>query len=142
MSDVISGKKIGIVLVTHGNLAMELIKVMEHVVGSQDQVVAISIGPEDDMEQRRLDILKSVQSVDDGLGVIILTDMFGGTPSNLAISIMEQAKIDIIAGVNLPMLIKLASVRSTETIAEAVSQAREAGQKYIMVASQVLGQSE
>ena len=126
---------------THGNLAMELIKVMEHVVGVQEQVAAVSIGPDDDMEQRRLDILQSVQSVDDGLGVIILTDMFGGTPSNLAISIMEQANIDIIAGVNLPMLIKLASVRSTETIIESVSQAREAGQKYIMVASQVLGQS-
>ena len=139
MTDDTSKDMIGVVLVTHGNLARELVKVMEHVVGPQDQLTTITIDPEDDMEKRREDILKSVQFVDKGLGVIILTDMFGGTPSNLAISIMEQAKIDIIAGVNLPMLIKLASVRSTETISDAVAQAREAGQKYIMVASQVLG---
>ena len=139
MTDDTSKDMIGVVLVTHGNLATELVKVMEHVVGPQDQLTTITIDPDDDMEKRREDILNSVQLVDKGLGVIILTDMFGGTPSNLAISIMEQAKIDIIAGVNLPMLIKLASVRSTETISEAVAQAREAGQKYIMVASQVLG---
>ena len=139
MTDDTSKDMIGMVLVTHGNLATELVKVMEHVVGPQDQLTTITIDPDDDMEKRREDILNSVQFVDKGLGVIILTDMFGGTPSNLAISIMEQAKIDIIAGVNLPMLIKLASVRSTETISEAVAQAREAGQKYIMVASQVLG---
>ena len=139
MTDDTSEDMIGVVLVTHGNLATELVKVMEHVVGPQDQLTTITIDPDDDMEKRREDILNSVQFVDKGLGVIILTDMFGGTPSNLAISIMEQAKIDIIAGVNLPMLIKLASVRSTETISDAVAQAREAGQKYIMVASQVLG---
>jgi PTS system mannose-specific IIA component len=141
MTDSNSQNKIGIVLVTHGNLAIELVKVMEHVVGPQDQLATVSIGPDDDMEKRREDILNSVQSVDRGLGVIILTDMFGGTPSNLAISIMEQAKIDIVAGVNLPMLIKLASVRSSETMSEAVTQARDAGQKYIMVASQVLSSS-
>ena len=139
MTDDTSRNMIGVVLVTHGNLATELVKVMEHVVGPQDQLTTITIEPDDDMEKRREDILNSVRFVDKGLGVIILTDMFGGTPSNLAISIMEQAKIDIIAGVNLPMLIKLASVRSTETISDAVAQAREAGQKYIMVASQVLG---
>lgn len=139
MTNNTSKDMIGVVLVTHGNLATELVKVMEHVVGPQDQLTTITIDPDDDMEKRREDILNSVQFVDKGLGVIILTDMFGGTPSNLAISIMEQAKIDIIAGVNLPMLIKLASVRSTETISDAVAQAREAGQKYIMVASQVLG---
>ena len=139
MTDDTSKDMIGVVLVTHGNLAIELVKVMEHVVGPQDQLTTITIDPDDDMEKRREDILNYVQFVDKGLGVIILTDMFGGTPSNLAISIMEQAKIDIIAGVNLPMLIKLASVRSTETISDAVAQAREAGQKYIMVASQVLG---
>ena len=139
MTDDTSKDMIGVVLVTHGNLATELVKVMEHVVGPQDQLTTITIDPDDDMEKRREDILNSVQFVDKGLGVIILTDMYGGTPSNLAISIMEQAKIDIIAGVNLPMLIKLASVRSTETISDAVAQAREAGQKYIMVASQVLG---
>ena len=139
MTEDTSKDKIGVVLVTHGNLATELVKVMEHVVGPQTQLTTITIGPDDDMEKRREDILSSVQLVDKGLGAIILTDMFGGTPSNLAISIMEQANIDIIAGVNLPMLIKLASVRSTETISDAVTQAREAGQKYIMVASQVLG---
>ena len=139
MTDDTSKDMIGVVFVTHGTLATELVKVMEHVVGPQDQLTTITIDPDDDMEKRREDILNSVQFVDKGLGVIILTDMFGGTPSNLAISIMEQAKIDIIAGVNLPMLIKLASVRSTETISDAVAQAREAGQKYIMVASQVLG---
>lgn len=142
MTEDTSKDKIGVVLVTHGNLATELVKVMEHVVGPQTQLTTITIGPDDDMEKRREDILSSVQLVDQGLGVIILTDMFGGTPSNLAISIMEQANIDIIAGVNLPMLIKLASVRSTETISDAVTQAREAGQKYIMVASQVLGSPE
>ena len=139
MTEDTSKGKIGVVLVTHGNLATELVKVMEHVVGPQTQLTTITIGPDDDMEKRREDILSSVQLVDKGLGAIILTDMFGGTPSNLAISIMEQANIDIIAGVNLPMLIKLASVRSTETISDAVAQAREAGQKYIMVASHVLG---
>lgn len=142
MTEDTSKAKIGVVLVTHGNLATELVRVMEHVVGPQTQLTTITIGPDDDMEKRREDILSSVQLVDQGLGVIILTDMFGGTPSNLAISIMEQANIDIIAGVNLPMLIKLASVRSTETISDAVTQAREAGQKYIMVASQVLGSPE
>ena len=139
MTNDTSKNMIGVVLVTHGNLAKELVKVMEHVVGAQDQLTTITIDPDDDMEKRREDILSSVQFVDKGLGVIILTDMFGGTPSNLAISIMEQENIDIIAGVNLPMLIKLASVRSNKTISEAVAQAREAGQKYIMVASQVLG---
>lgn len=142
MTNDTSKNMIGVVLVTHGNLAKELVKVMEHVVGAQDQLTTITIDPDDDMEKRREDILSSVQFVDKGLGVIILTDMFGGTPSNLAISIMEQENIDIIAGVNLPMLIKLASVRSTKTISEAVAQAREAGQKYIMVASQVLGPTE
>ena len=139
MTDDTSKDMIGVVLVTHGNLATELVKVMEHVVGPQDQLTTITIDPDDDMEKRREDFVNSVHFVDKGLGVIILTDMFGGTPSNLAISIMEHAKIVIIAGVNLPMLIKLASVRSTETISDAVAQAREAGQKYIMVASQVLG---
>ena len=110
MTEDTSKDKIGVVLVTHGNLATELVKVMEHVVGPQTQLTTITIGPDDDMEKRREDILSSVQLVDKGLGAIILTDMFGGTPSNLAISIMEQANIDIIAGVNLPMLIKLASV--------------------------------
>jgi PTS system mannose-specific IIA component len=129
---------IGMVLVTHGRLAEEFIAALEHVVGEQERVRAVCIGPDDDMEQRRLDILNSVAEVDSGTGVVVLTDMFGGTPSNLAISIMDKAKIEVIAGVNLPMLIKLASVRRNETLAQAVMAARDAGQKYINVASTLL----
>ena len=128
---------IGIVLVTHGNLAREFLAAMEHVVGKQEQARAISIGPDDDMEQRRADILAAVAAVDSGDGAIVLTDMFGGTPSNLAISIMEHARIEVLAGVNLPMLVKLASVRS-RPIGEAVRMAQEAGRKYITVASRIL----
>jgi len=129
---------IGIVLVTHGNLAREFLSAMEHVVGKQAQARAISIGPDDDMEQRRADILKAAEEVDTGEGTILLTDMFGGTPSNLAISIMDRAKVEVLAGVNLPMLIKLASVRQTEPLASAVAKARDAGIKYISVASTLL----
>ncbi len=129
---------IGMVLVTHGRLAEEFIAALVHVVGEQQQVRAVCIGPDDDMEQRRQDILNSVAAVDDGAGVVVLTDMFGGTPSNLAISIMDKAKVEVIAGVNLPMLIKLASVRTNEVLSHAVIAAREAGQKYINVASSLL----
>jgi PTS system mannose-specific IIA component len=129
---------IGMVLVTHGRLAAEFIAALEHVVGPQRNVVAVCIGPEDDMELRRKEILDSVARVDDGTGVVVLTDMFGGTPSNLAISIIDKAKIEVIAGMNLPMLIKLASVRNTEKLGDAVTAAREAGRKYINVASQLL----
>ena len=129
---------IGLVLVTHGRLAEEFKAALEHVVGPQQQVGAICIGPDDDMEQRRDDILAAVKDVNDGSGVVLLTDMFGGTPSNLAISVMDGTTIEVIAGVNLPMLIKLASVRQEGTVAEAVEEARKAGQKYISVASQVL----
>ncbi len=131
---------IGLVLVTHGRLAEEFIAATEHVVGLQRNVKAICIGPDDDMEQRRSDILAAVTEVDEGEGVILLTDMFGGTPSNLAISILEKAKVEVIAGVNLPMLIKLASVRTGATLEEAVSSAQEAGKKYINVASDLLGE--
>jgi PTS system mannose-specific IIA component len=133
---------IGLVLVTHGRLAIEMIAAMEHVVGAQTQVAAICIGPDDDMERRRQDILKAVEGVNAGSGVVVLTDMFGGTPSNLAISIMENAPVEIIAGVNLPMLIKLASVRGSEDLATTVAQAQDAGRKYINVASALLGQSK
>ncbi|WP_366556631.1 PTS sugar transporter subunit IIA [Aquibaculum sediminis] len=129
---------IGLVLVTHGNLASEFIAAMEHVVGPQADAVAVCIGPEDDMEQRRQEIIESVQRVDKGAGVVILTDMFGGTPSNLAISVLDQGRVEVIAGINLPMLIKLAQVRGRERLADAVLQAQEAGRKYISVASQLL----
>ena len=127
------------VLVTHGNLANEFISAMQHVVGKQEQIAPVCIGPEDDMEMRRAEILKKVEEVNDGSGVVVLTDMFGGTPSNLAISIMDRAPVEIIAGVNLPMLIKLASLRKEKTLKETVSGAQEAGKKYINVASQLLG---
>ncbi len=131
---------IGMVLVTHGRLAEELIAALEHVVGPQPNISAVCIGPDDDMEQRRKEILDSAAKVDDGDGVVLLTDMFGGTPSNLAISVMDKAKIEVIAGVNLPMLIKLASVRKTEKLFDAVQSAQEAGRKYINIASQLLSQ--
>jgi len=129
---------IGLVIVTHGRLAEEFVFAMEHVVGPQTGVAAVCIGPEDDMEQRRRDILKAASDVDEGQGVILLTDMFGGTPSNLAISVMEQTHAEVIAGLNLPMLIKLASVRGREPLNVCVAQAQDAGRKYISVASYVL----
>ena len=129
---------IGLVIVTHGRLAEEFVFAMEHVVGPQSAVEAICIGPEDDMERRRKDILAACGRVDTGSGVILLTDMFGGTPSNLAISVMEQTKAEVIAGLNLPMLIKLASVRSRQSLQSCVACAQEAGRKYISVASYLL----
>jgi len=134
---------IGLVLVTHGQLAAEFRAAMEHVVGPQEQVEAVSIGPDDDMEQRRKEILDAATRADSGDGVILLTDMFGGTPSNLAISVMENAEVEVIAGINLPMLIKLASVRGEMALHDAVMAAQDSGRKYINVASQVLsGQGE
>ena len=132
---------IGLVLVTHGRLAGEFRAALEHVVGPQDQVEAISIGPDDDMERRRLEIVQAVADVNSGQGVILLTDMFGGTPSNLAISVLEAGHVEVVAGVNLPMLIKLASIRADRQLEEAITEAKEAGQKYINVASQVLSGS-
>jgi PTS system mannose-specific IIA component len=129
---------IGVVVVTHGRLAEEFIAATEHVVGKQKGMRAICIGPEDDMEQRRQEILQAIGEVDSGAGAIVLTDMFGGTPSNLAISTMERANVEVIAGVNLPMLIKLASVRQNGSIATAVAAAQDAGRKYINVASKIL----
>jgi PTS system mannose-specific IIA component len=129
---------IGLVLVTHGKLAVEFRAALEHVVGPQTQIETVSIGPDDDVERRRQDILEAVGRVNDGSGVILLTDMFGGTPSNLAISVMEANKVEVIAGANLPMLIKLASVRGEKPLQQAISDAQEAGRKYINVASQVL----
>jgi len=129
---------IGLVIVTHGGLAGEFRAALEHVVGEQTQLETVSIGPEDDMELRRGDILSAVRRVDKGQGVVVLTDMFGGTPSNLAISVMNEAQVEVIAGVNLPMLVKLASVRADADLKKAVDLAKESGRKYISVASQVL----
>jgi len=132
---------IGLVLVTHGRLAEEFVVAMEHVVGKQEAIATICIGPEDDMEERRSDIAAAIQKVDAGRGVVLLTDLFGGTPSNLAISLMETGKVEVIAGINLPMLIRLGGARKTMKVTEAVAAAREAGRKYITVASEVLGEA-
>jgi len=130
---------IGLILVTHGRLAEEFIAAAEHVVGPQLKVRAVCIGPDDDMEVRRTEIKTAITEVNEGKGVIILTDMFGGTPSNLAISVMEKGKVEVLAGVNLPMLIKLASIRETAKLADAVKEAETSGRKYINIATNVLG---
>ena len=126
---------IGVVVVSHGRLADEFVAAAEHVLGPQDQMRAVAIGPFDDMEERRADIIDAVRAVDRGNGVVILTDMFGGTPSNLAISVINQVKTEVIAGVNLPMLIKLAEVRDKMSLSEAALAAQDAGRRYIRVAS-------
>lgn len=130
---------IGLVIVTHGRLAEEFIHALEHVVGPQTQIEAICIGPEDRMDQRRTDIAKAIAKVEHGQGVIVLTDMFGGTPSNLAISLLEEGKVEVVAGLNLPMLVKLARIRIDCNLHKATGAAQDAGRKYINIASQVLG---
>ena len=129
---------IGIVLVTHGNLAREFLAALEHVVGPQQCVSTVCIGADDDMEKRRTEILESVRACDKGDGVIVLTDMFGGTPSNLAISCMSRPKVEVLAGINLPMLVKLAKVREERSLPDAIAMAQEAGRKYVTIASRVL----
>ena len=129
---------IGLILVTHGKLASEFLVALEHVVGPQNNVATICIGPHDDMEARRNEIAAAIKTVDTGKGVIILSDLFGGTPSNLAISLLDSGCVEVIAGVNLPMLIRLDSARKNLDVKEAVATAREAGRKYISVASEVL----
>ena len=129
---------IGLVIVTHCGLAQEFRAALEHVVGPQTQLETVSIGPDDDVAVRRGQIVDAIHRTDTGDGVIVLTDMFGGTPSNLAISVMDEANVEVIAGINLPILVKLASVRSEMPLADAVVSAREAGRKYIKVASQEL----
>ncbi len=130
---------IGMILVTHGHLANEFVAATEHVVGPQEDIRAVCIGPDDDMEVRRQEIVEAIADTNSGSGVVLLTDMFGGTPSNLAISLLDKDNVEVIAGINLPMLIKLASVRRDATLGEAVAAAEDAGHKYINVASNVLG---
>ncbi len=130
---------IGLVLVTHGRLADEFIHALQHVVGVQEKIEAICIGPDDRMDVRRADIAAAVERVNDGDGVMVLTDMFGGTPSNLAISLLEDGKVEVVAGLNLPMLVKLARVRKDCNLHKAAAAAQDAGRKYINIASQVLG---
>jgi mannose PTS system EIIA component len=131
---------IGLILVTHGRLAEEFVNAMQHVVGRQDSVATVCIGPNDDMAARRDEIADAIAAVDAGQGVIILTDLFGGTPSNLAISLMEAGKVEVIAGINLPMLIRLAKARGSMNLKSAITAARDAGRTYITVASEFLGQ--
>jgi PTS system mannose-specific IIA component len=131
---------IGLILVTHGKLAEEFVHAMEHVVGRQEAVATVCIGPNDDMEARRREIAQAVKAVDSGQGAIILTDLFGGTPSNLAISLMEAGRVEVIAGINLPMLIRLAKARGAMTLGPATTAARDAGRNYITIASEFLGQ--
>ena len=131
---------IGLILVTHGRLADQFVQAMEHVVGEQSAIVTVCIDPDDDVEQRRSEIATAIENVDAGQGVIILTDLFGGTPSNLAISLLDAGRIEVIAGINLPMLIRLAGARKTMSVTAAVEAAREAGRNYITVASELLGQ--
>ena len=132
---------IGMVLVTHGNLATEFYSALEHIVGPQDQIIAIGIGADDDMEKCRNEIEQAIGKVDSGKGVILLTDLFGGTPSNMAISMMQGGKVEVIAGINLPLLVKLASVRKEMPIEDAAVKAQESGRKYIEIASRLLGES-
>ena len=132
---------IGLVLVTHGRLAEQFVTAMEHVVGKQERVASICIEADEDMESRRGDIARAIAEVDDGNGVILLTDLFGGTPSNLAISLMDAGRIEVIAGINLPMLIRLGGARKAMKVVDAVAAARDAGRKYITVASEMLRQT-
>jgi len=129
---------IGVVIVTHGRLAHEFRAALEHVVGPQEQIETISIGPDDDLDVRRADMLEALARVDTGDGVVVLTDMFGGTPSNLAISCMSRPKVEVLAGINLPMLVKLAKVREERSLPDAIAMAQEAGRKYVTIASRVL----
>jgi mannose PTS system EIIA component len=132
---------IGLILVTHGNLADEFVHAMEHVVGKQTGIETVCIGPSDDMEKRRREIADKVKSVDSGQGAILLTDLFGGTPSNLAISLMQAGNVEVIAGINLPMLIRLAKARNCMNVRDAAVAARDAGRNYITIASEYLGQN-
>ncbi|MCB2073346.1 MAG: PTS sugar transporter subunit IIA [Novosphingobium sp.] len=132
---------IGMILVTHGNLAEEFVHAMQHVVGDQEAVATVCIGPSDDMERRRKEIADAIERVDSGEGAIILTDLFGGTPSNLAISLMQAGRVEVIAGINLPMLIRLAKARKCMSVHDAATAAREAGRNYITIASEYLGQN-
>jgi PTS system mannose-specific IIA component len=133
---------IGMILVTHGRLAEHFVEAMEHVVGPQPAVATICIGPNDDMELRRKDIANAITEVEQGHGVIVLTDLFGGTPSNLAISLLERGRVEVIAGINLPMLIRLAGARKSMDVNEAVAAAKKAGRNYITVASEFLGEED
>ncbi len=132
---------IGIIIVTHGNLGQEFIKAAEHVMGKQPSIKALAIFPDDDIEKKRVELLKSIKSVDQGKGVAVLTDMFGGTPSNIAISLLGDASVEVVAGVNLPLLIKLLTIRAKASLEESIQEAQKAGRRYMNVASQLLSEA-
>ena len=132
---------IGVVIVSHSNIASEFVAVLEHIVGKQENMQAISIFPDDDVEKKRKEIIQAIKKVDQKKGVIVLTDMFGGTPSNLAISVMDEEKVEVVAGVNLPMLIKISSLRNKCKIKELIKISQESGRKYINVASAFFGET-
>jgi mannose PTS system EIIA component len=126
---------IGVVIIGHGHLAQEFLAALTHVLGKQTQIAAINVGAQDDLSTKRTELLSAIKAVSTGDGVVIATDLFGGSPSNIAISVMEETGAEVIAGVNLPLLLKLAELRSTHNMADALATAREAGQKYIKIAS-------
>jgi PTS system mannose-specific IIA component len=130
---------VGVVVVTHGQLATELVNAAEMIVGELSGFVAVSIGWHDDVETAREAIAAAIRRVARPAGVIVLTDMFGGTPCNLAISLLQEDKIEVLAGLNLPMLVKLARIRKDSPLAVAVEKGQEAGRKYITIASRILG---
>ncbi len=138
MNDNPASDAIGLVIVSHGALGAAMLDALEHIVGSQTGAAAIGIGPDDDVAQRRAEILAAIEAADGGKGVIVMTDMFGGTPSNLALAALNRHGVEVIAGVNLPMLIKFASVRAEKTLPDAITAVQEAGRKYINVASSFL----
>jgi PTS system mannose-specific IIA component len=133
---------IGIIIITHGNLAKEFILALEHIIGPQKNIKPFSINPDDDIEESRKRLINDVKAIDEGQGVAIFTDMFGGTPSNLAISLLKESKIEVVAGINLPMLIKFAKIRETAKLKDAILQAQESGRTYINVASELLANKE
>ncbi len=130
---------LGLVLVTHGRLAQEFIAAMEHMVGPQTNLRAVCIGPEDDIERRQREIAAAAKAVDTGRGVVIATDMFGGTPCNLALTLLDRTKIEVLAGVNLPSLIKLIDIRNKLPLEQAVKEAIDAGRKCMRAGSADLG---
>lgn len=129
---------IGLVLVTHGKIGQEMLEALNGIVGPQEQAMAINIGAQDDMEKCRDAIMTAIKDVNTGAGVVLLTDMFGGTPSNLAIASMPMQQAVVLAGVNLPLLVKLATVRVTMPLLDAAREAEMAGRKYIQLIAETL----
>lgn len=133
-------KVVGTVLVTHGSLGEELVAVAEKIVGKLPHIMAVSVGWHNDVEDAKARIEESISKVDQGKGVIILTDMFGGTPSNVAMSLMSAQKVDVVTGVNLPMVVKLGSQKGDETLSKLATTIRDLGKRQIARAGELLGE--